>query len=216
MDQLIEDLDGTRRVVDALSDLGVGIALDDFGTGYSSLSYLQLFPFSYVKIDRPFVDRAGSAHANSAIAAAIVQMTTSLGLKSVAEIVETEEFLDLLAALTAADAQATGPTAWTTWRRGLIDGLVEKTRAVLDGTAAGETSYEGWPASVPLPAAGELTMDEMRAFMHGDKVPAALATVEALGRRVTGKELITAIAVGGDLIPRIRVAAVMLSPAPEG
>jgi [protein-PII] uridylyltransferase len=81
---------------------------------------------------------------------------------NLAEIVETEEFLDLLAALTAADAQATGPTAWTTWRRGLIDGLVEKTRAVLDGTAAGETSYEGWPASVPLPAAGELRFDEIR------------------------------------------------------
>jgi [protein-PII] uridylyltransferase len=81
---------------------------------------------------------------------------------NLAEIVESEEFLDLLAALTAADAQATGPTAWSTWRRGLIDGLVEKTRGVLDGTAVGETSYEGWPASVPLPAAGELTMDEIR------------------------------------------------------
>jgi sensor c-di-GMP phosphodiesterase-like protein len=68
--------------------------LDDFGTGYSSLSYLQLFPFSYVKIDRPFVNRGGSAHANSAIAAAIVQMTSSLGLKSVAEIVETDEAAD--------------------------------------------------------------------------------------------------------------------------
>jgi [protein-PII] uridylyltransferase len=81
---------------------------------------------------------------------------------NLAEIVETEEFLDLLAALTAADAQATGPTAWTTWRRGLIEGLVEKTRRVLDGTAAGEAPYEGWPASVPLPAAGELAMDEIR------------------------------------------------------
>jgi len=85
---------------------------------------------------------------------------------NLAEIVETEEFLDLLAALTAADAQATGPTAWTTWRRGLIDGLVEKTRRVLDGTAAGETSYEGWPSSVPLPAAGELAMDEIRLGME--------------------------------------------------
>src|SRR6185295_18225433 len=61
---------------------------------------------------------------------------------NVAESVETEEFLDLLAALTASDAQATGPTAWTAWRRGLIEGLAEKTRRVLDGTAAGEVSYE--------------------------------------------------------------------------
>ena len=81
---------------------------------------------------------------------------------NLAELVETEEFLDLLAALTAADAQATGPTAWTTWRRGLIDGLVDKTRRVLDGTAAGETSYEGWPSSVPMPDAADLGADEIR------------------------------------------------------
>ena len=69
--------------------MGIEMMLDDFGTGYSSLSYLQLFPFDYVKIDRPFVDSAGSERANTAIAAAIIQMATSLGLKSVAEIVET-------------------------------------------------------------------------------------------------------------------------------
>jgi diguanylate cyclase (GGDEF)-like protein len=88
---LINNPGDARDVLDGLRDLGVEMMLDDFGTGYSSLSYLQLFPFSYVKIDRPFVDRAGSAHANSAIAAAIVQMTASLGLKSIAEIVETDE-----------------------------------------------------------------------------------------------------------------------------
>ncbi len=88
---LISNPAGARDVLDGLHDLGIEMMLDDFGTGYSSLSYLQLFPFSYVKIDRPFVDRAGSAHANSAIAAALVQMTSSLGLKSVAEIVETDD-----------------------------------------------------------------------------------------------------------------------------
>ncbi len=81
---------------------------------------------------------------------------------NLAEIVETEEFLDLLAALTAADAQATGPTAWTTWRRGLIDGLVEKTRNVLDGTVAGAASYEGWPSAVPMPETADLGPDEIR------------------------------------------------------
>lgn len=81
---------------------------------------------------------------------------------NVAESLESEEFLDLLAALTASDAQATGPNAWSAWRRGLIDGLVEKTRQVLAGTGPAEAGYEGWPASVPLPAAGELRMDEVR------------------------------------------------------
>ena len=88
---LMSNPGGAREVLEGLHDLGIEMMLDDFGTGYSSLSYLQLFPFSYVKIDRPFVDRAGSAHANTAIAAAIVQMTSSLGLRSVAEIVETDD-----------------------------------------------------------------------------------------------------------------------------
>nr|WP_298719092.1 bifunctional diguanylate cyclase/phosphodiesterase [uncultured Steroidobacter sp.] len=87
---LMSNPGAARDILEGLHDLGIEIMLDDFGTGYSSLSYLQLFPFSYVKIDRPFVDRAGSAHANSAIAAALVQMTSSLGLRSVAEIVETD------------------------------------------------------------------------------------------------------------------------------
>ncbi|MFL6090866.1 MAG: [protein-PII] uridylyltransferase [Aeromicrobium sp.] len=81
--------------------------------------------------------------------------------ENVAASVETEELLDLLAALTASDAQATGPTAWTTWRRGLIEGLVEKTRSVLQGTA-GESTYEGWPSSVPMPDTTDLTADDVR------------------------------------------------------
>jgi diguanylate cyclase (GGDEF)-like protein len=86
---LISNPGAMREVLDGLHNLGVEMMLDDFGTGYSSLSYLQLFPFDYVKIDRPFVDRAGSERTNSAVAAAIVQMAASLGLKSIAEIVET-------------------------------------------------------------------------------------------------------------------------------
>jgi diguanylate cyclase (GGDEF)-like protein len=88
---LINDPVAAREVLDAFQKLGVEMMLDDFGTGYSSLSYLQLFPFDYVKIDRPFVDRPGSERTNSAVAAAIVQMASGLGLKSIAEIVETED-----------------------------------------------------------------------------------------------------------------------------
>ena len=66
---------------------------------------------------------------------------------NVAEIVETEDFLDLLAALTASDAQATSPAAWSPWRKGLTEGLVEKVRGVLDETVTTPTAedYEGWP-----------------------------------------------------------------------
>jgi EAL domain-containing protein (putative c-di-GMP-specific phosphodiesterase class I) len=87
---LIDDPVAAREVLDAVHKLGVEMMLDDFGTGYSSLSYLQMFPFDYVKIDRPFVDRSGAERTNSAVAAAIVQMAAGLGLKSIAEIVETE------------------------------------------------------------------------------------------------------------------------------
>jgi diguanylate cyclase (GGDEF)-like protein len=87
---LINDPVAAREMLDSLHKLGVEMMLDDFGTGYSSLSYLQLFPFDYVKIDRPFVDRPGSERTNSAVAAAIVQMAAGLGLKSIAEIVETQ------------------------------------------------------------------------------------------------------------------------------
>lgn len=87
---LINDPMAARAVLDTLHELGVEMMLDDFGTGYSSLSYLQLFPFDYVKIDRPFVDRPGAERTNSAVAAAIVQMAAGLGLKSIAEIVETQ------------------------------------------------------------------------------------------------------------------------------
>lgn len=88
---LISNPGAAREVLDGLHRLGIELMLDDFGTGYSSLNYLQLFPFDYVKIDRPLTHRTGSDRANSAITAAIVQMASSLGLKSVAELVETKE-----------------------------------------------------------------------------------------------------------------------------
>jgi len=79
--------------------MGIELMLDDFGTGYSSLSYLQLLPFDYVKIDRPFANRTGSERANNAITAAVLQMTSSLGLRAVAEVVETEAAARSLAQL---------------------------------------------------------------------------------------------------------------------
>lgn len=72
---------------------------------------------------------------------------------AVADIVQDVAFLDLLAALTECDARATGHTAWTPWRRGLVEGLVRKTRDHLSSgpPVAAATGYEGWPAATPLP-----------------------------------------------------------------
>lgn len=87
---LISNVGAARETLDRLHALGIGLMLDDFGTGYSSLSYLQLFPFDYVKIDRPFVNTSGSDQANTGMMAAMVQMAGSLNLTAIAEIIETE------------------------------------------------------------------------------------------------------------------------------
>jgi EAL domain-containing protein (putative c-di-GMP-specific phosphodiesterase class I) len=88
---LINNVGAAREVLNQLHGMGIELMLDDFGTGYSSLSYLQLFPFDYLKIDRPFVDRTGSQQSNNAITSAVLQMAASLSMKTVAEVVETRD-----------------------------------------------------------------------------------------------------------------------------
>jgi EAL domain-containing protein (putative c-di-GMP-specific phosphodiesterase class I) len=73
-----------------IAELGVRLAIDDFGTGYSSLSYLQDLPLSIVKVDRSFVDRIGDPR-GGALVEAIVAMSRSLGLATIAEGIETSE-----------------------------------------------------------------------------------------------------------------------------
>ena len=87
---LISNVGAARETLDRLHAMGIGLMLDDFGTGYSSLSYLQLFPFDFVKIDRPFVNAGTSDQANTGMMAAMVQMAGSLNLTAIAEIIETE------------------------------------------------------------------------------------------------------------------------------
>jgi [protein-PII] uridylyltransferase len=83
---------------------------------------------------------------------------------NVAEIVESAAFLDLLAALTQADARATGPSAWSSWRRGLVRGLVAKVHEVLadDVSTPDAESYEGWPTALPMPEIGSIGDDDLR------------------------------------------------------
>ncbi len=80
----------------ALKRLGVSFSLDDFGTGYSSLSYLSRLPLDELKIDKSFVANLPDTRTDAVIAQTIITMATSLGLKVVAEGVETEAQRDFL------------------------------------------------------------------------------------------------------------------------
>lgn len=86
----INDYDLVIEKINVLRKLGVKIALDDFGTGFSSLSYLKNMPIDILKIDKSFIDSAIADSSAGIITQAVVDMAGKLGLKTVAEGVETE------------------------------------------------------------------------------------------------------------------------------
>jgi diguanylate cyclase (GGDEF)-like protein/PAS domain S-box-containing protein len=88
-----------------LRQLGIGIDLDDFGTGYASLTHLRLFPVDRIKLDSSFVDGIGEDPDDDIIVTAIVRLAKSLGLRCVAEGVETRRQLAFLAGLGCDDVQ---------------------------------------------------------------------------------------------------------------
>jgi diguanylate cyclase (GGDEF)-like protein/PAS domain S-box-containing protein len=96
---LIGDGDQVRAALGRLHELGVSISLDDFGTGYSSLSYLTQFQIDTLKIDRGFVTDMVDHRRSHALVATIVAMGGSLGMKLVAEGVETADQARLLGAM---------------------------------------------------------------------------------------------------------------------
>jgi diguanylate cyclase (GGDEF)-like protein len=93
---MMSDPEGSERILDELSKLGVQIAIDDFGTGYSSLSRIKRLPVNTVKIDRSFVLSMHNDGGDEAIIRATIELARSFGLKVVAEGVEVQETWDRL------------------------------------------------------------------------------------------------------------------------
>jgi EAL domain-containing protein (putative c-di-GMP-specific phosphodiesterase class I) len=95
---LIEGAQTNIEILKALKSMGIKLSMDDFGTGYSSLSYLHRFPLDELKIDRSFLGAIQTAEDHAAIIVAIIAMAHSLGLRVVAEGVETTHQLNFLKA----------------------------------------------------------------------------------------------------------------------
>lgn len=92
----IHDMDLTISILKKLKDTGVSISVDDFGTGYSSLNYIKKLPVDNLKIDMSFVRDVAKDPDAASIITAITGMARSLGLKTIAEGVETEEQRNIL------------------------------------------------------------------------------------------------------------------------
>ncbi len=93
---ILQDTEATIATMDRLKEVGIFLALDDFGTGYSSLSQLKRLPLDNLKLDQSFVRGLPHEPDDLAICTAVIAMGKALGLKVIAEGVETQEQLNML------------------------------------------------------------------------------------------------------------------------
>jgi diguanylate cyclase (GGDEF)-like protein len=104
------------RQLNRVRDLGVEIGLDDFGTGFASLTHLRRLPVTFVKVDRSLIARLGEDLKDEQVVGAVIELAANLGLRSIAEGIETPQQLDRLCELGCDHAQGylfarPGPTA---------------------------------------------------------------------------------------------------------
>ncbi|THV23423.1 EAL domain-containing protein [Peteryoungia ipomoeae] len=101
----LNDDEASMQTLMAIRDIGVGVAFDDFGTGYASLSSLQRFPLTTLKIDRGFIRDIQTRKSDTAITRALVTMSREMGLRTVAEGIETESQAAFLRSLGCEEGQ---------------------------------------------------------------------------------------------------------------
>lgn len=102
---LMDNVEELIFVLGQLRARNIRLSIDDFGTGYSSLSYLHRFPIDYLKVDRAFISGIGAGGKSRQIAATIISLAHQLGIKAIAEGVETSTHLQHLHALDCEEAQ---------------------------------------------------------------------------------------------------------------
>ncbi len=134
---LLHDLKTVAASLEAIKALDVGLDLDDFGTGYSSLQYLRNLPIDRLKVDQGFVAGLGVNGADTAIVASTIALAHALGLKAIAEGVETNEQLALLREMGCDFAQGyllsrpADMESFTTWLDAYVPAAIPPTAAEL-------------------------------------------------------------------------------------
>jgi diguanylate cyclase (GGDEF)-like protein len=154
---IVADTERALRALDGLVALGLSISVDDFGTGYSSLTRLRRLPVHEVKIDRTFVHDLADSSADRAIVGAVIGLGHDLGLRVVAEGVETPETLTLLEGLRCDLVQGyllarpmSGPDM-TTWLVQHFDAYATRLRS---GAAGGDRAKSAPRATEREPGTG--------------------------------------------------------------
>ena len=150
---MLKDTETTIATLQKLRQVGVRLAIDDFGTGYSSLSYLHKFPIDVLKIDKSFIDKIADGREGAAMARAIISMSQTLQLGTIAEGIESEEQIVMLHKLGCGMGQGylySKPLAQSEMvkflRRASADYLsrAEERSNVLASTAAGEAPVRSY------------------------------------------------------------------------
>ncbi len=150
---LMKDLQQAMPSLHRLNEVGVEIAVDDFGTGYSSLAYLTTLPISELKIDRSFVRDLGVTPQSSAVVTAIIALSRSLGLRVVAEGVETMRQMEVLQRLGCFLMQGflfsrpIPPDAVEQWLQEVV--LPRKAPWMVRVGFAGDAVHQTWPMLGP-------------------------------------------------------------------